>query len=101
MPKREQRTIIGKEISMIFQEPMTSLNPCFTVGFQITEALKTHLNMERRERRERAVDLLNLVGITEPRKTTRRLSPSTLRRYVAAGDDCHGNRLQPEAVDRR
>ena len=68
MPKREQRTIIGKEMAMIFQEPMTSLNPCFTVGFQITEALKTHLNMERRQRRERAVDLLNLVGITEPRK---------------------------------
>lgn len=68
MSKKEQRTIIGKEISMIFQEPMTSLNPCFTVGFQLTEALKTHLRMERKERRERAVDLLNLVGISEPLK---------------------------------
>ena len=53
---------------MIFQEPMTSLNPCFTVGFQLTEALKTHLSMDRRQRRGRAVELLNQVGIPEPEK---------------------------------
>ena len=53
---------------MIFQEPMTSLNPCFTVGFQLTEALKTHLNMDRKQCRERAVELLNQVGIPEPVK---------------------------------
>jgi dipeptide transport system ATP-binding protein len=68
MDANERRTIIGKEISMIFQEPMTSLNPCFTVGFQISETLKTHLNMDRKQRKERAVDLLNLVGIPEPVK---------------------------------
>lgn len=68
MERRERRSIIGKEISMIFQEPMTSLNPCFTVGFQLGEALKTHLNMDRKERRERSVDLLNQVGIPEPQK---------------------------------
>ena len=68
MDSRERRSIIGKEISMIFQEPMTSLNPCFTVGFQLGEALKTHLNMDRKERRERSVDLLNQVGIPEPQK---------------------------------
>ena len=66
--KKEQRTIIGREISMIFQEPMTSLNPCFTVGFQLTEALKTHLKMDRRQRKQRAEDLLHLVGIPEPKK---------------------------------
>lgn len=66
--KNQQRTIVGKEISMIFQEPMTSLNPCFTVGFQLGEALKTHLNMDRRQRKERSLELLNLVGITEPLK---------------------------------
>src|SRR5690349_24950092 len=43
--KRERRRIIGKDIAMIFQEPMTSLNPCFTIGFQLTEALKTHLDI--------------------------------------------------------
>ena len=66
--KKERRTIIGKEISMIFQEPMTSLNPCFTVGFQIKETLRTHLKMGAKERQERAVDLMDLVGIPEPRK---------------------------------
>lgn len=64
----QQRTIVGKEISMIFQEPMTSLNPCFTVGFQLGEALKTHLHMDRRQCKERSLELLNLVGIPEPRK---------------------------------
>jgi len=64
----QRRSIIGKEISMIFQEPMTSLNPCFTVGFQIGEALKTHLNMDRKEQRERSIELLNQVGIPEPQK---------------------------------
>ena len=68
MDNNERRSIIGKEISMIFQEPMTSLNPCFTVGFQLGEALKTHLKMDRKERRERSMDLLNQVGIPEPEK---------------------------------
>ncbi len=68
MKNKERRKVIGKEISMIFQEPMTSLNPCFTVGFQLKEALKTHLRLDRRQRQERAEELLNLVGIPEPRK---------------------------------
>ncbi len=68
MKAGERRRIIGKEISMIFQEPMTSLNPCFTVGFQISEALKTHMHMDRKQRKERAIELLNLVGIPEPVK---------------------------------
>ncbi len=65
---KQQRKVIGKEIAMIFQEPMTSLNPCFTVGFQLGEMLKNHLAMGRRERRERAEELLSQVGIPEPRK---------------------------------
>lgn len=68
MGSKEKRTIIGKEISMIFQEPMTSLNPCFTVGFQLSEALKTHLHMDRKEQKERAIELLHQVGIPEPLK---------------------------------
>jgi dipeptide transport system ATP-binding protein len=64
-PKR-RRGIIGKDIAMIFQEPMTSLNPCFTVGFQLTEALKTHLDMGKAERRARAIELLREVGIPAP-----------------------------------
>ncbi len=60
---RERRQIVGKDIAMIFQEPMTSLNPCFTVGFQLNEALKTHLDMGKSERRARVVELLRAVGI--------------------------------------
>lgn len=68
MEARERRTIIGSELTMIFQEPMTSLNPCFTVGFQLTESLKVHKNMNRSQRNARALELLELVGIPEPRK---------------------------------
>jgi dipeptide transport system ATP-binding protein len=68
MKAKERRSIIGREMAMIFQEPMTSLNPCFTVGFQLTEALKIHLKMRRGERKDRAMELLDLVGIPEPRK---------------------------------
>ena len=63
---RARRRLIGRDLSMIFQEPMTSLNPCFTVGFQITETIKTHLGGTRAERDKRAVELLGLVGIPAP-----------------------------------
>ena len=66
MSAKDRRRIIGKDITMIFQEPMSSLNPCFTVGFQIMEALKEHLDMGKSERRARAVELLSLVGIPSP-----------------------------------
>lgn len=68
MGKKERRSIIGSELTMIFQEPMTSLNPCFTVGFQLTESLKVHKGMNRKQRRERAIELLELVGIPEPKR---------------------------------
>ncbi len=60
--------IRGNEISMIFQEPMTSLNPVFTVGNQIAEAMRFHENMSRREARDQAVEMLGLVGIPSPEK---------------------------------
>ncbi|MBL8908812.1 MAG: ABC transporter ATP-binding protein [Rhizobiales bacterium] len=66
MPARERRAITGKDLAMIFQEPMSSLNPCFTIGFQLMEALKTHLDMDKATRRRRAVELLSLVGIPAP-----------------------------------
>jgi dipeptide transport system ATP-binding protein len=65
---RQRRKIIGKDIAMIFQEPMSSLNPCFTVGFQLSEALKSHLKLNRTERRERVISLLEQVGIPAPEK---------------------------------
>lgn len=62
----ERRKIVGKDMSMIFQEPMASLNPCFTVGFQIEEVLRFHMGMAGAQRRERAIELLTQVGIAEP-----------------------------------
>ncbi len=60
------RAIRGKDMAMIFQEPMTSLNPCFTVGFQITEMLAAHEAGNRASRRKRAIELLDMVGISSP-----------------------------------
>ena len=62
----QRRRIIGKDVAMIFQEPMTSLNPCFTVGFQLGESLATHLGLGRAERKRRSIELLAQVGIPEP-----------------------------------
>lgn len=64
--EKQMRQIRGKEISMIFQEPMTSLNPVFTIGFQITEALEVHYKMNKMKARARAIRLLEKVGIPIP-----------------------------------
>jgi oligopeptide/dipeptide ABC transporter ATP-binding protein len=62
----EMRKIRGNEISMIFQEPMTSLNPVFTVGNQIGEAIKLHQGLGKRETRQKTIDMLRLVKIADP-----------------------------------
>jgi len=62
----DRRKIIGKDIAMIFQEPIASLNPCFTVGFQIEEVLRFHMGMDKTQRRARAIELFKQVGIPEP-----------------------------------
>jgi dipeptide transport system ATP-binding protein len=64
--KRARKKIVGKDVAMIFQEPMSSLNPCFTVGFQIGEVLRFHLGMDRAARRRRSIELLDQVGIPAP-----------------------------------
>src|SRR6478609_9040610 len=62
----ERRKIVGKDISMIFQEPIASLNPCFTVGFQIEEVLRFHMGLDKAGRRKRAIELFEAVGIPDP-----------------------------------
>ncbi|MCY4512095.1 MAG: ABC transporter ATP-binding protein [Bdellovibrionales bacterium] len=66
--ENQMRKVRGNRISMIFQEPMTSLNPVFTIGYQIDEALILHQNLSKKEAREKTVELLDQVGIDEPLK---------------------------------
>ena len=63
---KEKQELIGADIAMIFQDPMTSLNPAYTVGFQIMEAIKAHQGGSKKERSERTLELLRLVGIPDP-----------------------------------
>ena len=80
MPK-----IRGNDISMIFQEPMTSLNPVFTVGDQIAEAVRLHQDVGKKEAHERAVEMLRLVGIPSAEKRVERLSRTRCPAACASG----------------
>jgi dipeptide transport system ATP-binding protein len=62
---KDRRKVIGRDISMIFQEPIASLNPCFTVGFQMAETLRTHMGMTSAEARARSIELFTQVGIPD------------------------------------
>lgn len=68
---RQRRALLGREMAMIFQEPMAALNPCFTVGFQIAEVLRRHLRLSRRAARDRAVALLAATGIEDAARRAR------------------------------
>ena len=71
LTEREMRQVRGKDVSVVFQEPMTSLNPAFTVGFQIAEVLRRHDGASRKAARARAVELLELVGMPDPARRVR------------------------------
>jgi len=68
LPESEMLRLRGKEVGMIFQDPMTSLNPIFTVGSQIGESLKKHTDLDKDGRRKRIIELFELVGINQPEK---------------------------------
>jgi oligopeptide/dipeptide ABC transporter ATP-binding protein len=68
LPEEEMRKIRGNRISMIFQEPMTSLNPVFTIGNQIQETIKLHQGLSKRESLEKAIEMLRLVNIPSPER---------------------------------
>ncbi|MYW01807.1 ATP-binding cassette domain-containing protein [Streptomyces sp. SID3343] len=71
VPRKEARTIWGNRIAMVFQDPMTSLNPVIRIDRQLTEAMTLHLKLGKKEAGERAIELLKLVGIPEPVKRAR------------------------------
>ena len=66
--EKVMKTVRGNKVSIIFQDPMTSLNPTYTIGHQLMEAIHLHTNRDRRQARERAVEMLRLVNINEPEK---------------------------------
>lgn len=70
-PESVMRTIRGNKISIIFQDPMTSLNPTFTIGYQITEAILLHTKRNKKQAMDRAIEMLSLVGINEPERRMR------------------------------
>src|SRR5665811_77108 len=68
LSNREMRSVRGNHISMIFQEPMTSLNPVFTIENQLTESIRAHLDISRKGVKKRAIEMLRLVGIPAPER---------------------------------
>ncbi len=71
---REMRDVRGNQIAMIFQEPMTALNPVFTIGWQLDEALKYHTDLNRGQRRDRAIEMLQMVEMPNPKRRLREYS---------------------------
>ena len=71
LSKKELEQVRGGKISMIFQDPMTALDPLFTIGYQLEEALKKHTSLSSEERQKRMLELLNLVGINQPERRLR------------------------------
>jgi oligopeptide/dipeptide ABC transporter ATP-binding protein len=71
LSEEEMQEVRGNDISMIFQEPMTALNPVFTIGDQIAEAVRLHQKVDQRAGLERAIEMLKLVGITDPKRRAR------------------------------
>jgi len=67
LSEKEMRGVRGKDISMIFQEPMTSLNPCFTIGNQMTEALRVHEKLSKKDAKEKVLEMLGKVSISRPK----------------------------------
>ena len=97
----DMRKLRGKEIGFIFQDPLTSLNPTLTIGYQIGEAIREHMGLSDKATEERIVELLSKVGIPRAEGPPQRLSVPVLGRHAPARDDRHRAVVRPEADPRR
>src|SRR5699024_7729292 len=88
MSSRQLRPIRGDQVSMVFQEPSTALNPVYTIGWQISEAIRAHRDVSRKEAMRRAAELLDMVGLPDPERRVRyyphQLSGGQKQRVVIA-----------------
>ena len=94
LSEEEMRRVRGKDIGMIFQEPMTSLNPVLTVGRQLTETVEIHLGMTPAQSRARAIELLTLVGVSDAERRLAPVPAPVQRGDAPAHDDRHGDVVQ-------
>ena len=101
LTEREWQAVRGNDIGMIFQDPMSSLNPVYTVGWQLAEAYRAHHDVSRKAAAARAVEALDLVGIPQPDRRADAVPARVLRRHAAAGDDRDGDHQRPGSDHRR
>ena len=101
LSRSQVRGLRGNDMAMIFQEPMTSLNPVFTVGDQVAEALRLHKGLCKTDARKRTIELFDQVGIPTPGILRRQLPARDVRRAEAARHDRHGPGLRSPAAHRR
>ena len=99
--EKRMRQIRGNDIAMIFQEPMTSLNPVFRIGNQLIEAIRIHRKVSKKEATKRAVELLKLVGLPPRGRIDVQLPTPVIRWYETAGHDRYGDELRSESFDCR